>query len=127
LKERPIGGAYAPLLSILQDARNNLFRFDLNCDVKLCFGGFGIRHSKNLSKNEGREHTDGGKLLCDRMKNPREQSSAQPTATELRRGIERWENEGGRLFPRVIRDAQNQKELERSRRLNRESLLKPKL
>ena len=43
---------------------------------------------------------------------------AQLTDRELRRGIERWENEGGRLFPRVNRDSEADKGFSRSRFLH---------
>ena len=39
---------------------------------------------------------------------------------ELRRGIERWENEGGRLFPRVIGDSMKDKALEKFKPLRNE-------
>jgi hypothetical protein len=43
---------------------------------------------------------------------------AQPTEPEIRRGIERWENEGGRLFPRVKRDSGGDTGFARSRLLH---------
>jgi hypothetical protein len=33
--------------------------------------------------------------------------TAQLPERELRRGIERWENEGGRILPRVTRDSES--------------------
>jgi len=33
--------------------------------------------------------------------------TAQLPERELRRGIERWENEGGRILPRVKRDSES--------------------
>ena len=43
-------------------------------------------------------------------KNPILKPQAQLAEPELRRGIERWENEGGRLFPRVNRDSETDKD-----------------
>jgi hypothetical protein len=48
------------------------------------------------------------------LKNPILKPEALLGEPELRRGIERWENEGGRLFPRVKKDSEGDKGFARS-------------
>ena len=55
-----------------------------------------------------------GALKHSTLKPPLKHSSFKPlnqrTEREARRGIERWENEGGRLFPRVKSRSEGEKD-----------------
>ena len=73
--------------------------------------GYDLYMFKRHSGNSGR--TD---VSCNvgALKHPILRSPDQATERELRRGIERWENEGGRLLPRVKRDSETDKGFSRS-------------
>ena len=91
------------LLSLFQDDRNNLFRHWF----ELC------RYAKQRALS-GNSERSGVTCNVGALKNSILKPPDQLAERELRRGIERWENEGGRLFPRVKRDSESHKGFSRS-------------